>query len=225
MPNTYKQCAQARPLHSDYVAIFCHQFDAWSSGMASDIALVRYSLPFGFSASPAIFATRTEVIQRAHHITQGGNGARSGWGPLHSYIFADDAIFVETDMGNILRETVEGWGPSRRSLFGDDSISDDKTRLEGDWNTKGLVLCCDLDDVEETIAAPQQKIEGGRIYIVSGEFVVGIQHVCQKAMQTIRGYMRRWSVYSLSWASCVQPVDLLLAYGSADCATINCANF
>ena len=47
----------------------------------------------------------------------GENGSWSGWGPLHSYIFVGDSICVESDMGNILSETVEVLESLRRSLF------------------------------------------------------------------------------------------------------------
>ena len=44
-------------------------------------------------------------------------------------------------------------------------------------------------------------------------------------MQTIRRYMQHWLVASMFWASCLQPVDLLLKYASADGEAVNCSNF
>lgn len=193
--------------------------------MASDFARGWLALTFVFSASPAISAMRTEVIQRAHHITQARNGPWPVWGPLLPYIFVGDAIFADADLWDILNETVEGWGTSRRNLFGGDSINEGKTRLECDWGARGLVLGFDLDAVEETISASLPKIEGSRIYILSGEFVVGSQRVYQKASQPLRWYMMRRLAASLFWDSCVQPVDLLMAYGSEECSHINCSNF
>ena len=96
-------------LRPDYSAIFCHQFDAESSQAGEDIALAWMALPFGFSAAPAIFALCAEVIQRTHHSMESENGSWSGRGPFHSEIFVGDAIFVESDIGNISDEVVGGW--------------------------------------------------------------------------------------------------------------------
>ena len=96
------------PFRPDYVAIFCHQFDAVSSEIDEDFTLGWLAAPFGFSASPSIFAICTEGIQRAHHITESINGPWSGWEPCHSDIFVSDAISVEADVENILVE-VDGW--------------------------------------------------------------------------------------------------------------------
>ena len=37
--------------------------------------------------------------------------------------------------------------------------------------------------------------------------------------------MQHWLVASMFWASCVQPVDLMLTYGSEDCLAVNCPNY
>ena len=97
--------------------------------------------------------------------------------------------------------------------------------LEGSWDTTGLILGCDIDTVAETIAVHRPKVEGARTYLLSNEFVVGSQRLSLKALQTLRGYMQHWLAASMFWASCVQPIDFLLTYGSADCVTANCTNF
>ena len=83
----------------------------------------------------------------------------------------------------------------------------------------------DIDTTEETIAAPPPKVDGARAYLLSDEFVVGIQHVALKALQTLCGYMQRWLAASMFWESCAHPADLLLTYGSEGCATVSCPNF
>ena len=88
-----------------------------------------------------------------------------------------------------------------------------------------MALGFDVDTVAGTIAAPSPKIEGARIFVLSGEFVVGSQHIALAALHTLRGYMQRWLVASMFWASCVRPVDLLMAYISEDGTTINFPNF
>ena len=110
-------------------------------------------------------------------------------------------------------------------MFGPDSININKIELEGKCPTQGLALCFDIDAVYGAIAFPSPKIEGDRIFVLIEEFVVGIQHIALTALQTLRGYMRHWLVASMSWASCVQPVDLLSAFGSEDGTVINFPNF
>ena len=161
------------PLRPDYVAIFCHQFSAQSSGLTQDVAVGWLAAPFGFAESPAIFAMCTEAIQKVHHIGQAQDGSWSGWEAFWSEIFAGDAIFAEADIGSISDETVNEWEMECRGLFGMDSINRDKVELEGDWGDTGLILGFDIDTVAETIAAPRPKVEGARTYLLSNEFVVG----------------------------------------------------
>ena len=212
------------PLRPDFGAISFHQFGAESSQAGEDITSAWLALPYGFSASPAIFALRDVAIQRTRHIVESENGAWSGWEHFHSGIVADDAIFVEADIGNILQEAVEGREWCFRSLFGPDSINIGKIELEGKWPTQGLVLGFDVNSVAGAISAPPPKIEGARIFVLSEEFVVGSQHIALTALQTLRDYMQHWLVASMFWDSGAQPVDLLMAFGIEDGNVINFPN-
>ena len=212
------------PLRPDYIAIFCHQFASQASGLAQDATVGWLAPPFGFAAPPAIFAMCTDAIQRVHRSGRALDGSWSGWGAFWSVIFAGDAIFVEADVGDFLQETVDAWELACPGLFGPDSINGDTVRLGGKWDTSGLILGFGIDTVEETIAVPPPKVDGARTYLLSDEFVAGSQHVTLKALQTLRGYMQHWLVSSMFWASFVQLVDLLLTYGSEDCATASCPN-
>lgn len=131
---------------------------------------------------------------------------------------------AESDVGNIIGEKVEGWGNARLGLFGRDSINEEKVRLEGSWDTNGFVLCFDIGTELGSFSAPLPRIEGARSYIVSDDFAVRIQHLALKATQALRGYMQRWLIASMFWASGVQPVDLLLTYGSEECMAIRFPN-
>ena len=213
------------PLHPDYITIFCHQFAAQSIGVARDAAVGWLAFPSGFAASPAIFAMCTDAIQKVHRSGQAQDGSWSGWEAFWSEIFAGDAIFVEADIGNILNVTVSAWETARRGLFGMCSIDREKVDLEGAWGATGLILGFDIDTVEELITSPPPKVDGAMIYLRIKGFVAGSQHVTLKALQTLRGYMQRWLVASMSWESCVLPVDLMLTYGSDDCLAVNCPNY
>ena len=129
------------------------------------------------------------------------------------------------DIGNIPTEVVEGWEWCCRWLFGPDSINEIKTESEGQWATRCLVLGFDVDTIEGIIAVTVPKIEGARTFAASDEFVVGSQHIAITALQILRGYMQHWLVASMFWASCVQPVDLLMADSSEDGTAANCPNF
>ena len=99
----------------------------------------------------------TDVIQRVHYSGRPLDGSWSGWEEFWSAIFVDDAIFVEAEIANLLTETVTAWGTSCRSLFGPDSINEDKVRLEGQWDTSGLILGFDIDTEKGTIGAPPES--------------------------------------------------------------------
>ena len=75
--------------------MFCHQFENVSSGLTQDATIGWLALPFGFAASPAIFAMCTDAVQRFHYSGRPLDGSRSGWEEFRSVIFADDAIFLE----------------------------------------------------------------------------------------------------------------------------------
>ena len=219
--NAFKRAS----LHPEHIAIFCHQLEAQASGLNHDATVGGIALPFGFAASPAIFAMGTDAIQRAHRRYRARDGSWSGWEARYAEIFVGDAIFVEAAMGNILPATVNCWKHSFRGLFGHDIINEENVMLEGSWNTKGFALGFEIDTEAGAISVPPTKVEGARNYIMSGEFVVGSQHVSLKAMQTLRGYMQHWLAASMVWASCIQPLDLLLTYGSEGCQTPNCSNY
>ena len=68
------------PLRPGYIAIFCHQCGAIASGMTQYATIGWLAPPFGFDASPEIFAMRTEVIHQVHRIAQSRDGSRPGWG-------------------------------------------------------------------------------------------------------------------------------------------------
>ena len=189
------------PLRPGYVAIFCHQFSAQSSGLAQDSIVGWLALPFGFAASPAIFAMCTDAIQKVHHIGKAHDGSWPGWEPFRSEIFDDDAIFVEADVGNILEETVKTRGGACRGLFGLGSANRGKVDLEGSWGANGMVLRFDIDTELGSISVPRPKGDGARIYLISAEFAVGSQHVTLKALQTLRDTCR-----IVSWNPCLGPV-------------------
>ena len=111
-----RNASKRAPLRPDYVAIFCHQFAAHPSGLTQDATAGWLALPFGFSVSPAIFAMCTSAIQKVHRSGSAQDGSWSGWGAFWSEIFADEAIFVGADIGNILNETVTAWETACRGV-------------------------------------------------------------------------------------------------------------
>ena len=158
--NSFKRA----PPHPHSVSIYCRKFDSVASGRLQDAAMWRLPLPFGYAESPAIFATCTEAIQRVRHRMQAFDGSWPGWEPRNSEIFADLAVFVEEEGGDISTEAARRWGDSRRRLLGLDSIRDDKTKMEGPRSTRGLFLGFDLD-TELGLYLPHYRKLKGRDYI------------------------------------------------------------
>ena len=73
----------------------------------------------------------TDVIHRVRRSYRAQGGSWSGWGTFYAELFVDDAIFVESEMGSMMAETVGFWEYSCRGLFGMDSTNKEKSRLMG----------------------------------------------------------------------------------------------
>lgn len=148
------------PIRPDNVAFFCPQFGAVMSGCDGDFILGRLALPFGFAASPAIFAMCTDAIQRVHRITYAKN--RSLPGPVGIFIVSSSSTKTSSlnPKSGIYSRKPQMGGVDWLSSFGPESINQPKTDLEGAWGTAGLTLCLDLDTGNEIIAAPAPKIDG-----------------------------------------------------------------
>ena len=112
----------------------------------------------------------------------------------------------------------ERLGSAASRSVGGDSIDAEKTKLGGQWSTNALVLGFDIDAEEETVEAPDPKAVGFRIYILIEELVVGSHSEGTPDIDWIHSALVRCPHL---WASCVQPVDLLIGYGSVDSAQTN----
>ena len=80
------------PLHPDYSAIFCRQFDAESSHTDEDITLAWMALPFGFSASPAI-SRYAPILYNEPTIVWGQRTAPGPDGSPSAQKFSSTALF------------------------------------------------------------------------------------------------------------------------------------
>ena len=81
-----------------------------------------------------------EVAQRVHRSMYAATRSMLEWLPLSRFLFARDSIFLEPDVGCVLRETVFGRDHACRRKFGSDSADKKKTDIEGAWRTDGLVF-------------------------------------------------------------------------------------
>ena len=94
------------PLRPDFISIFCHRFEACASALDQDATIGRLALPFGFAASHALFALCADAIQRVRRSYRANDGSWSVWEQFHAELFVGDAIFAESEMGNVLQETI-----------------------------------------------------------------------------------------------------------------------
>ena len=69
----------------------------------------------------------TDVILRAHRSVYAPDRSWSGWGPFSRFLLLGEAIFIESDLGDMPTETAAACEYARGSLFGPDSIKQVKT--------------------------------------------------------------------------------------------------
>ena len=62
-------------------------------------------------------------------------------------------------------------------------------------------------------------------FLAGAEFEVGAQQIKPQSLQILRGYMQHSMAASMFWASCVQPVALLMGYAGEDASYISRAKY
>ena len=209
-------------VHPDCGKIFMHQFMGEDFGISLNFSLGFLALPFGFLASPAYFQLVTSTIQSIH---QSQSPTQSEWNDeerFQCFLYVDDAIFVESELGNRPTECLVSWEDIAKNVLGQDCINQEKVLVEGQWATTLSVLGFEVDTEEMTIAVPSIKIDGAATFVLSEEFESPFRQLRIKALQTLRGLMTHWLNAAIFWRTCVQPVDGLLSFADEKSEFVAC---
>ena len=147
------------------------------------------------------------------------------WGrPLFGFLYIDDGIFVETDLGPRANDCVYLWEKVARKILDEDCINEEKAREEGTWSIEALVLGFIINTETMQIRIPPVKVEVAAYFIMSEEFAEGYKPLTVKNFQVTRGLMTHWLRSCLFWKTCLQPIDAVLCHASEDNEIIQCAD-
>ena len=209
-------------IHPDVARVFMHQFEGKEIGIGKNFAVGFLALPFGFLASPSYFSLVTSTIQSIHKSRKPSDTVWNGAENYECFLYVDDAIFVEADLGSRPRDSLDCWVDIAQKVLGEDCINEEKVREEGSWETRALILGFLVDTELMTIEVPPVKVESAALFILSDEFGSPYVKLRLKSLQVLRGLMTHWLNASLFWKSCVQPVDALLSFQDEKAEFVMC---
>ena len=93
---------------------------------------------------------------------------RSGSGHVSSFIYVDDAIWVDNASGSMLTGSVGSWEWARKPPLDEGARNDRKAVLEGGRRAKAKVLGFAIDTEANWISVPGPKITASQIIIPAG---------------------------------------------------------
>ena len=96
--------------------------------------------PFGWSGSPGFFAHIASGIPKWHNARDPPNPENSGGESIASFLFADDGILAEPNLGTRCGESALCWGKECGLTLCPNSTSVKKLDEEGKWETEELAL-------------------------------------------------------------------------------------
>ena len=199
-------------VHPDIARLFMHQFEGKDMEMEVNFSIGFLALPFGFLASPAFFNLITTTIQAIHKSMKPNDPVWNGPENYECFLYVDDAIFVEAELGSRPQDSLNCWVSIAREVLGQDCINEQKVIEEGAWQTRSLVLGFIIDTERMTIEVPPLKVESAALFVLSEDFGSPYVRLRLKTVQVLRGLMTHWLNASLFWRACVQPVDAMLSF-------------
>ena len=116
------------------------ELDGKELGLDDNITISHLVLPFGWIASPSyfqLFGTAIQALRESYGLDDVG---WSGSGHFSSFIYVDDAIWVENAFGNRLSSSVSAWEWACKRILNEGDVNDIKSDLEGKWTTKALIF-------------------------------------------------------------------------------------
>ena len=149
---------------------------------------------------------------------------RDGAEHFESQIFADDAIFIEPQMGQRLENVVICWEHICCKILGPSSINRDKLDEEGRWQESHIISGFSVNVELLTIELPEVKMMNAREVVMENMIGPGNRVVSVKCIQTLRGLLNHWRYANKFWHHFAAPVNGLLAYSDSTNTRIRCDN-
>ena len=140
----------------------------------------------------------TDAIQAIRRSCGPSHPLINGTIPYEAELFVDDAMFAEPRLGTRRIENVGSWDRSRTGVLGVDSINMGQMGQEGIWSQEQIMMGFEINTEDYTIALPDAKIEGARLFVVSDTYIPGTMQMEIKEIQVLRGLRHHWLVSSFA---------------------------
>ena len=141
-------------VHPDVARIFTHQFHGKDIEIGENFPIGFSALPLGFLSSPAYFSLVTSTTQSIHKSKKPSDTVRNGADNYECFLYVDDAIFTEAELGSRPRDSLDCWVHIARQVLGQDCINEQKATEEGARASRAAVLGFLIDTELTTIEAP-----------------------------------------------------------------------
>ena len=147
---------------------------------------------------------------------------RDGTDNFDSELFADDAIFVEPNLGQRPRLVISCWEDICRKMLGKDAINNEKIALEGVWDVQHIISGLEINVDKLTIRLPEAKQMDAYDVVNSPEFRPGNQIVMVKSVQRLRGLVNHWKSSCRFWHYMASPINALMSFADPTETWIRC---
>lgn len=104
-------------IHPDLSKLTVAELDGKMPGLDENVMVSHLVLPFGWIAIPSYFQLFGIAMQELHESYGMGDIGWSGIGHFPSFVYADDAIWVENAFASRLSGSVEAWEWARRRIL------------------------------------------------------------------------------------------------------------
>ena len=139
----------------------------------------------------------------------------SGEVPFPSFLFVDDGILIEPNLGTRCTESALCWEKGRRLTFGPNSANHDKLEEEGNWSSVKLVLGYLVGTNNWAISIPEGGIRGAHSSIRPNYLSPGNRIPPLQILQELRGNIAHWPKTGWIWHRLVHPIYRMLGFSDA----------
>ena len=208
-------------LHPDSCTLFGTEFEV-DKDRGDSVVFFYLVLPFGFTGSPGIFGRLMQAVQSFHRLHRPVNPQWNGVEGLSAEVYIDDGMFIELEMGQRPRISVEVWEKGVRLFLGPTGISQKKLEIEGQWTEELLLLGFHVNLARDRVELPNPKVTGAAVLVNSPVFNHGNRVIGIHDLQEIRGCVNHWGQTGRIWRWLAPPINQLLAKGDSNNLWVRC---
>ena len=147
------------------MGLFATEYPGSYFGLGSNVMAFYLALPFGRSGSPGCFGEMDDAIPKWHNAHGASCPTNSGSESCKIFLFVDDGILVEPDVGARCVGSAQFWEKGGEMTSEQGSVNDDNLKEEGEWGCEHLVLRYIINTPDETIPIPESEIRGAQSLI------------------------------------------------------------